>query len=126
MIQYSFPWLVSMLHDIRKYPVYAKLGTAIVLWVTLREADEMVRNGSAERISRRGLALRLTAHKFLGSSGQVRDASCRMDERVMIANADGKPRARRIVASWARNHAGLGTHISIPREEIPASQQLET
>jgi hypothetical protein len=49
----------------------------------------------------------LTGHKFTGAAGQVRDLSCRMDERVMVANADGERRARGIVAGWAVNHAGL-------------------
>jgi hypothetical protein len=115
-----------MLRELKKFPVYARIGVAIVLWVTLREADEMVRNGSAERISRRGFALRLTGHKFTGAAGQARDLSCRMDERVMVANADGERRARGIVAGWAVNHAGLCPKITMRRSEIPESQVVST
>ena len=96
-----------MPREIRTYPVYARIGAAILLYVTLAEADEMVRNGSAERIQRRGLALRLTGHKFDGAIGQVRDTSCYMGERVIHANACGDPRAMGMVQAWAPNHAGL-------------------
>jgi hypothetical protein len=67
----------------------------------------MVRNGSAARIHGRGLALRLTGHKFDAEIGQVRDTSCYMGERVIHANACGDPRAMGMVQAWAPNHAGL-------------------
>jgi hypothetical protein len=93
--------------DIKTCPVYAHIGTAILCYVTLREAEEMVSNGSAERIRRRGFALRLTGHKIDRETGQVRDRSCYMDDRIVHANACGDPRAMGMVAAWAVNHAGL-------------------
>jgi hypothetical protein len=66
----------------------------------------------------------LTGHKFTGAASQVRDLSCRMDERVMVANADGERRARGMVAGWAGNHAGLCPKITMCREELATLPEM--
>jgi hypothetical protein len=96
-----------MAREIKTYPVYGRTGNAILIYVTLDQAIELITNGSAKRVQRHGFALRLTGHKFNGDTGQVRDLSCYMDERVIHANACGGRRARGMTQAWAVNHAGL-------------------
>jgi hypothetical protein len=78
--------------------------------ITRADALALRERGEAFPI-RRGRALRMrvpqAAVSPIPTRVIIRDASCYMDEPVILANADGDRYAAELVTAWAVNHAGF-------------------
>jgi hypothetical protein len=81
--------------------------------VSFAEALAMIGNGMAVTINQ-GTAIRLCMMDRDPEAAEterpwnMRDRSCKVNEKVLIDFADGRPHARSIIVGWAENHAGIG------------------